>query len=328
MLYLRQITNKTMKYKHLTLGQRYEIKAYLKCHKSQKFIAKQLGVSESTISRELGRNKGKKGNYNPLKAQELAHIRKERFAVKRKFTPKIRAFVEEKIRQEQWSPQQIVGYCKKHNINMVSVERIYQHIREDKEKGGNLYQHLRHKLKHRKRPVSGKHEVIKNRKSINLRPKIVETNEEFGHFEVDLIIGAEHKGAILTIVERKTKFLIMSKLSSKNAKNLSKLMIDALLPYRNYVKTITSDNGLEFSEHQYISKKLSCDFYFANPYCSWERGLNENTNGLIRQYIPKGTYFEKVSHNKIKEIQYKLNNRPRLTLDFEEPKNLFYSFVK
>ncbi|WP_172916596.1 IS30 family transposase [Capnocytophaga canis] len=316
-----------MKYKHLTLEQRYEIKAYLKCNKSQKFIAQQMGVSESTISRELKRNKLKRGGYNPQNAQEQANIRKERFAVNRKFTPKVAAFVEEKIRREQWSPQQIVGYCKKHEISMVSTEKIYQYIREDKEKGGDLYQYLRHQLKHRKRPVSGKKEVIKNRKPIRLRPEIVLTNEEFGHFEVDLIVGAEHKGAILTIVERKTKFLIMRKLSGKNAKSLAKAMIYALLPYKDYVKTITSDNGLEFSEHEYISKKLSCDFYFANPYCSWERGLSENTNKLVRQYIPKGTYFEKISKEKIKEIQHKINRRPRLTLDFEEPKNLFYKFV-
>ncbi|WP_042006186.1 IS30 family transposase, partial [Capnocytophaga canis] len=158
------------------MEQRYEIKAYLKCNKSQKFIAQQMGVSESTISRELKRNKLKRGGYNPQNAQEQANIRKERFAVNRKFTPKVAAFVEEKIRREQWSPQQIVGYCKKHEISMVSTEKIYQYIREDKEKGGDLYQYLRHQLKHRKRPVSGKKEVIKNRKPIRLRPEIVLTN--------------------------------------------------------------------------------------------------------------------------------------------------------
>ncbi|WP_172916442.1 IS30 family transposase [Capnocytophaga canimorsus] len=192
-----------------------------------------------------------------------------------------------------------------------NLDSIIKYIREDKEKGGDLYQYLRHKLKHRKRLVSGKKEVIRNRKPIRLRPEIVLTNEEFGHFEVDLIVGAKHKGAILTIVERKTKFLIMRKLSGKNAKSLAKAMIYALLPYKDYVKTITSDNGLEFFEYEYISKKLICDFYFANPYCSWERGLSENTNKLVRQYFPKGTYFEKISKEKIKEIQHKINRRPR-----------------
>lgn len=317
-----------MKYKHLTEVQRYEIKAYLESGMTQKFIAEKLGVSESTISRELARNRLKQGGYNPKQAQEFTNIRKERFAVNRRFTQSVKKFIDEKITKEQWSPAQIVGHCKRHNINMVSVERIYQYIRKDKKEGGNLYKHLRHQLKHRKRSVSGKKETIKNRKSISLRPKIVETNEEFGHFEIDLIIGADHQGAILTIVERKTKLVFIKKLKSKNAKELAKTMVDILLPYKAYVKTITSDNGLEFAEHQYISKKLACDFYFADPYCSWQRGLNENTNGLIRQYIPKGTYFEKVSHKKIKEIQYKLNSRPRLTLNFEEPKSLFYTFVK
>lgn len=316
-----------MKYQHLTSSQRYEIAAYLKCNKSQKFIAEELGVSESSISRELKRNKLKRGGYSPEKAQENANIRKERFSYNRRFTPAIKGFVEEKLIQEQWSPEQILGYCKKHKIDMVSVERIYQYIREDKKNGGKLYTHLRHQLKHRKRPVSGKQEVIKNKKSIEARPEIVSTNQEFGHFEIDLIIGAEGKGAILTVVERKTKFLFMEKLKGKNAKELAKSMVSTLLPYKNSVKTITSDNGTEFAEHQYISQKLNCDFYFAHPYSSWERGLNENTNGLVRQYIPKGTYFEKVSKENIKEYQHKINRRPRLTLDFEEPKNLFFKFV-
>lgn len=316
-----------MKYKHLTSSQRYEIAAYLKCNKSQKFIAEQIGVSESCISRELKRNKLKKGCYNPQKAQESAKIRKERFCKNRRFTKAVKHFVDEKLTREQWSPEQIVGYCKKHKINTVSTERIYQYIRQDKKDGGKLYLQLRHQLKHRKRPVSGKQEIIKNKKSIDERPEIVLTNEEFGHFEIDLIIGAEHKEAILTIVERKTKFLFMEKLKSKNAKELAKTMVNLLLPYKNIIKTITSDNGTEFAEHQYINQKLDCVFYFAHPYSSWERGLNENTNGLIRQYIPKGTYFEYISKENIKIVQHKINRRPRLTLDFEEPKNLFFKFV-
>lgn len=316
-----------MKYQHLSESQRYEIKAYLNCNMSQKYIAEQLGVSQSCISRELKRNKLKKGGYSPKKAQEFTDDRKERFCSNRRFTKAVKEFVDQKLTQDQWSPEQIVGYCKKHKINTVSVERIYQYLREDKRNGGKLYLQLRHQLKHRKRPVSGKYEIIKNKKSIETRPEIVLTNQEFGHYEIDLIIGAEGKGAILTVVERKTKFLFMEKLKGKNAKELAKSMVNTLLPYKNSIKTITSDNGTEFAEHQYISQKLDCDFYFAHPYSSWERGLNENTNGLIRQYIPKGTYFEKVSKENIKEYQHKINRRPRLTLDFEEPKILFFNFV-
>ncbi|MFB9121611.1 IS30 family transposase [Bergeyella porcorum] len=162
-----------MRYKHLTLEQRYAIKAYLESGITQKFIAEKLGVSESTISRELARNRLKQGGYSPKQAQELTNIRKERFAVDRRFTKSVQKFIDEKLTQEQWSPEQIVGYCKRLNINMVSVERIYQYIRNDKKNGGKLYKYLRLQLKHRKRPISGKHEVIKNKKSIDLRPEIV-----------------------------------------------------------------------------------------------------------------------------------------------------------
>jgi IS30 family transposase len=206
-----------MKYQHLTVSQRYEIKAYLNCNKSQKFIAKQLCVSESCISRELKRNQLKNGGYNPKKAQMIADIKKERFCHNRRFTKTVKDYIDQKLIQEQWSPEQIVGYCNKHNINIVSVERIYQYLRKDKKNGGKLYLHLRHQLKHRARPISGKHEIIKNKKSIDTRPEIVLTNQEFGHYEIDLIIGAEGKGAILTVVERKTKFLFMEKLKGKNA---------------------------------------------------------------------------------------------------------------
>lgn len=316
-----------MNYKHLTQEQRYEIMSFLKCGKSQKFIADELGVSKSTISRELKRNKTKRGAYSASIAQQTAVIRKERFCKNRKFTDSVRRFVDEKLTQEQWSPEQIFGYGKKHNINIVSIERIYQYIREDKKKGGQLYRHLRHELKHRKRPVSGKHQVIKNKKSIEDRPQIVETNEEFGHYEIDLIVGAENKGAILTIVERKTKQLFMEKLRGKTADDLTKTLLNLMLPYKDTIKTITSDNGSEFVKHEYISKKLACDFYFCHPYSSWERGLSENTNGLVRQYIPKGTYFKEVSKEKVKQIQYKINRRPRKTLHFEKPVDLFYSYA-
>ncbi len=316
-----------MKYQHLNERQRYVIKAYLTCNKSQKYIAEQLGVSQSCISRELERNKLKKGGYSPRKAQGFTNDRKERFGTNRRFTKQVKDFVDLKLTQEQWSPEQIVGYCNKHKISTVSVERIYQYIRLDKKNGGKLYLQLRHQLKHRARPVTGKYELIKDKISIEKRPQIVLTNQEFGHYEIDLIIGAEGKGAIVTIVERKTKFLFMEKLKGKNAKELAQSMINIMLPYKNSIKTITSDNGTEFAQHQEIAQKLNCNFYFAHPYSSWERGLNENTNGLIRQYIPKKTCFETVSKENIKEYQHKINRRPRLTLDFEEPKNLFFKFV-
>ena len=225
-----------MNYQHLSESQRYEIKAYLNCNKSQKFIAEQLGVSQSSISRELNRNKLKRGGYSPEKAQDFTDVRKERFCYNRRFTKTVKDFVDQKLTQEQWSPEQIVGYCNKHKIEMVSIERIYQYLRADKKNGGKLYLQLRHQLKHRNRPISGKHEIIKNKKSIETRPEIVLTNQEFGHYEIDLIIGAKGKGAILTLVERKTKFLFMEKLKGKNAKELAKSMVNILIPYKNSLR--------------------------------------------------------------------------------------------
>lgn len=314
--------------KHLTKEQRYQIKAYLDCNKTKTYIAKALNVDKSTIGRELQRNSKKRGSYNPDFANELATERKERFAINRKFTPSIEKFVRTHIEDEQWSPEQIVGYCRTHNIPMVSHERIYAYLRKDKLDGGNLYKHLRHQLKHRKRPVSGKNNTIKGRVSIDDRSDIVNNKERFGDWEIDLIIGKDQKGAIVTIVERTTAFFLMRILPfGKNAGELANMVIDMMLPYKEHVHSITSDNGKEFAEHQKISKKLLAEFFFAHPYSSWERGLSEYTNKLVRQYIPKKSIFNHYNDLQINEIQYKINRRPRKNLNYDNPKNIFYKFV-
>jgi len=314
--------------KHLTKEQRYQIKAYLDCSKSKLFISEALGVDKATIYREIKRNSNKRGSYNPDFAQELATERKERFASNRKFTSSMEKYVRQQIEQEQWSPEQIVGYCKSQNIPMVSFERIYQYIREEKAQGGTLYKHLRHQLKHRKRPVSGKHNTIKDRVSIDLRSDLINNKLRFGDWEIDLIIGKDRKGAIVTIVERTTAFFLMKKLPfGKNAEQLAKIVIEMLLPYKDFVHSITSDNGTEFADHKKISKKILTEFFFAHPYSSWERGLSEYTNKLVRQYIPKKSMFKLYDEKQIKEIQYKINRRPRKNLNYENPKNLFYKFV-
>ena len=309
----------------LTLEQRYEIQAYLKSGMKQKEIAETMGRSPSVICRELKRNKLRRGGYNAAKAQEFTDERKERFRRERRFTRSIERYIKDRLTKEQWSPEQIVGHCKKEGIDMVSVERIYQYIREDKKNGGNLYTHLRHKLKHRKRPVSGKTVVIKDKVSISQRPEIINNKERFGDWEIDLIVGPKNKDAILTIVERTTGFFIMFKLKKgKNAKNLSKQLIEALLPYKRWILSITSDNGTEFADFKMICSKLQTEFYFADPYSSWQRGLSENTNKLVRQYIPKGACFDNYNDLDIKNIQYKINRRPRKKLGFDCPKNVFY----
>ncbi len=314
--------------KHLTLQQRYALKAYLNCNKTNAELAKLLSVDRATIYRELKRNSSKRGSYNPDFANELAEERKERFCKHRKFDQTKKRLINKWIIDEQWSPEQIKGYCDKNNIEMVSHERIYQYIREDKRSGGTLYKHLRHELKHRKRPITGKHEIIKNKVSIEDRPDVINNKERFGDWEIDLIIGKNNKGAMVTIVERKTAMVMIRKLENgKNADDLADTVIDMLLPYKDSVKSITSDNGSEFARHQKITKKIDTDFYFAHPYSSWERGLSEYSNKLIRQYIPKKANFNIFDDDFIKQIQHKINRRPRKNLLFDTPKDVFYKLV-
>lgn len=314
-----------MKNKHLTLTQRNQIDVLLQTNTSIKKVAQLLDTDKSTIYREISRNNGKR-SYLASFAQQLCTERKERFGRLRRFTNQARRFVIEKLENEQWSPKQIVGFAELNNIPMVSHERIYQFIRQDKKEGGLLWTQTRHKLKHRKRPVTGKQVNIKNKVSIELRPAIVDTQERYGDWEIDTIIGENQKGAILTITERKTGFLLMEKMEfGKQAEGLAKAAIRMLFAYKNTVHTITSDNGSEFAQHELISKKLNAEFYFAHPYSSWERGLNEYTNKLIRQYIIKGSNFDLYDSDYIKQVQTKINRRPREKLKFQSPFKIFFA---
>ena len=314
---------------HLTEIQRYQISALLQAGHTQKEISVLLGKDKSVISRELKRNSTKRGVYLAGHAQRLSEERKERFKRVRRFTSEIRDRVVFYLQTEQWSPCQIVGVAAREGIPMVSHETIYRFIRADKANGGTLFKHTRHGLKHRKRPASGKHVNIRNKISIDERPDIINSRGRFGDFEIDTIIGKDNKGAILTLTERKTKFLFMKKLEKgKEARGLAKEVVELLLPYKKYIHSITSDNGSEFAEHEFIARSLGIKFYFAHPYSSWERGLNENTNGLIRQYIPKGVSFDQLSELDIKNIQYKINRRPREKLQFDSPKNRFFLSLK
>lgn len=314
--------------KHLTKEQRYQIQSFLQCGQTVKFIAKQLNVNKTTIYRELKRNSSSLRIYVAEEAHDKSELRKKRYQRPRKFDEEIRRYIEDKIVKHQWSPEQITGYCKKNKIQMVSHERIYQHIRNDKEKGGTLYKSCRHRLKHRKRHLSGNRIIISNKVSIEQRPEIINNKERFGDWEIDTIVGENRKGAIVTIVERTTGFLLAKKLShGKNAKELANTVIQMLLPYKHCVHSITSDNGSEFAEHQLIAKKLHADFYFAHPFSSWERGINEYTNKLIRQYIPKKMSFDLVFEPYVKFLQYQINNRPRKKINFLTPFEIFCKFV-
>lgn len=312
--------------KHLNETQRYTIYRMYKNKLSQSQIAEYIGVSQATVSKELSRNRNSLGHYSPRDAQMFADMRKERLHRARSFDGSVEAFVRKMLETKQWSPEQICGYAKSQGIPTVSVERIYQYIRKDRENGGKLYLHCRHRLKHRKRYVGAGVSHIPNRVSIHERPSEVESRLEFGHFEMDLIQNG--KKFILTIVERSCRFLLMEKLpSGKNAKDVAKTVVKLLKPYEKHVKTITTDNGGEFAMHQYVATKLGASVYFTDPYSSWQKGTVENTNKLIRQYIPKDMNISNLNENTIANILLKINNRPRKLLKYNTPSSIFYNFV-
>jgi IS30 family transposase len=310
-------------YQHLTLKERYQIWSFFESGKSRTQIAREIGRSVSTISRELNRNKSPGKNYDPEKAEELAKERKQNAHKHERFTEKMKKIVEEKIKTG-WSPEQVSGYCKKHKVDMVSYETIYQHIRVDKENGGMLYKCLRHAKKRRKKyGAEEKRGQIKNKRSIDERPVIVDQKKRVGDWEADTIIGHNHRGCIVTLVERKTKLTLMANSKNKKAENVKNCIIRLLEPFKNVSHTITFDNGKEFAKHEEIEKQLGIKTYFAHAYSSYERGLNENTNGLIRQYLPKKTDLRNVPDFFLASIVRDLNTRPRKTLDFASPIEAF-----
>lgn len=313
-------------YKHITVEQRIKIETLLKAGHKASFIAKQLNIHRSSIYRELKRNKTKAGKYNAAFAHELSEEQKERFSHKRSFTLSMEKFIIEKLSKEQWSPEQIWGYCKENNIDMVSHESIYKFVYQNKSNGGLLYKNLRvASKKYRKRYGAGKGKrcIIKDKVSIDQRPECINNKQRVGDWEIDTIVGKDNKGAIVTIAERTTAFVLIAKLNGKNAQELAEAVVKLMTPFKELVFSITSDNGTEFAMHKYISKRLGALFYFAHPYSSWERGLNEYTNRLIRQYIPKKTDFKDINHLDIRKITMKLNRRPRKNLNYNTPGKVF-----
>jgi len=317
-----------MKHKQLTFEQRYAIEHMLKEKHSKKSIITTMGLVESTFYRELKRN-SKKCVYNAHYANMLAEERRKTGHYKTVLNSGMEKTIKDKLENHQWSPEQIVGWCKTMNIKMVSHERIYQFVLKDKLAGGLLFKHLRTGQKIYKKRYGSKDRrgIIPNKVSIDDRPVIVQNKERAGDFEIDLIIGANHKGALLTIVDRKTSFVLIEPLKSKGAVEVTKAVYNALIPYKKWAQTITSDNGKEFALHEQIAAKLKLSYYFAHPYSSWERGLNEYTNKLIRQYFPKQMELDKVSIQDTLLVMNKLNSRPRKIYGFKTPNYLFSKYI-
>lgn len=310
-----------MEYTQLTEPQRYQIYALLKAGHNKSQIASLIQVNKSTIYRETKRNTGGRG-YRPSQAHKFAQQRK--FA---KYKPRIsdESWKDiERLIEEDLSPEQASDWLEINTEIRVSHERIYEHIRQDKQRGGQLYTHLRCKKKRRKKYGSNSLQgQLVNRVSIEDRPAIVDAKTRIGDWEIDTIIGGNHKQAIVTLTERYTRFTLMAKVKRRTASQVAEATIAMLKPYVSKLHTITADNGKEFANHEEISRELLVDFFFAHPYSSYERGLNENTNGLIRQYFPKGSDFQDITDEDTEEVIKKLNNRPRKCLGYKTPNQLF-----
>lgn len=313
-----------MNYYQLTENERYQIYALKKAGLTQKDVARLLNRHPATICRELKRNHGMRG-YRPAQAQRMSHERRITAHKLIKLTDEVKTWAEQLIRQEL-SPQQAVDYLRVHKKIQLHHETLYQWIYADKKMGGNLYKHLRILSKpYRKRyGTHDKRGRLKNRVDIDHRPAIVDQRGRIGDWEGDTVMGKNRKSALFTLVERKTLYTIIVRLKGKHAKPLASTAIAHLLPLKSRIKTITLDNGLEFAEHEQMAYELDTDIYFAHPYSSWERGINENTNGLIRQYFPKGTDFSCITDAQLQHVMDRLNNRPRKTRGCRTPNEMFY----
>ncbi len=314
-----------MNYQQLTREQRYQIYALKKAGHNRTQIAAIVGVHKSTTSRELRRNQGQRG-YRPKQAHEQAETRKQsqRCAAAARVAPPTWAAVDAFLRRD-WSPEQISGYLKLKRRPGVSHERIYQHVYADKAAGGDLHCHLRCRKRRRKRyGRNSRRGHIPGRTGIEQRPKIVEARRRCGDWEADTLIGRNHQQAILSLTERKSRLCLLKRVARNTAEVVGQAMEEVLRPLAAQVHTITSDNGGEFAHHQMIAAALQAGFYFAHPYSSWERGTNENTNGLVRQYFPKKSDFSKISDAEIERVMERLNNRPRKTLGYRTPHQVFF----
>jgi transposase, IS30 family len=301
----------------LSSCQRYKIDALngLKYRVSE--ISEKTGIPKCTVSRELSRN-SKNGRYEASRAEKMSRERCKRGAYKLKGAVLLEV---DEMLGKQHSPEQISGRLGQQNLPKVSPETIYLHVYRDKKASGELYKNLRfgHKKRRKRLGTNDKRGKIPNKTMITERPAVVQAKERFGDWEGDTIIGGNHQGVVVTLVERKSKHALMGKSEDKSAAAVHKVVVDLLKNTTLPKETITFDNGTEFAYHQQIAEDLGVQVYFATPYHSWERGLNENTNGLIRQFIPKKQNLKELDEKVLESVQENLNNRPRKSLGFLTP---------
>jgi IS30 family transposase len=317
------------KYNQLTQEQRYQMGALRATDPSilQKEIAKILGVHPSTISRELKRNVSiETGVYIASKAVELSDQRRKEAEKYSKRSYKLWRIITRLLRK-RWSPEQISGVLKRRTRGRLSIsaEFIYCWIYDDQREGGSWYQYLPKRRKKRQSRASKKasRSLIPNRKSIHERPKHIEVRERIGDMEIDTVIGKGKKNALVTVVDRASGMTMIEYVDQCAADPVSQALIKMAQRSNGMIKTMTADNGSEFTKHQLVTSATGVEVYFADPYSSWQRGTNENTNGLIRRYLPKKTDFSTITEEEIRWVEKMLNDRPRKRLGYKTPKQVW-----
>lgn len=310
-------------YKRLTREQRYTIESMSRQQGSQESISRTIGVHSSSVGREFKRAGMNRQTYCHLTAQKDADSREW---AGRTLPPELLLAVEAKLCTDQWSPEQISRTFRKQGTGNVSHESIYQYIYRDKRAGGQLHTHLRHRCKsYRKRGLGRERRGrIKDQVMIDERPSVVQERSRVGDWEMDTVIGNPGGSVLVTMVERKSRYTLIALVDSKEAAAVTQGMLHSLRPCRDKVETMTFDNGKEFARHAHLAEQLEAKAYFAHPYHSWERGLNENTNGLIRQYFPKGSDFSKLTPKEVQRVEALLNSRPRKCLAYQTPNDIFH----
>lgn len=305
-------------YQQITRDERYLIGRLRGQRRSIRAIATQLGRSPSTITRELKRNRRESGSYSAERAQEMTNVRRRKSRRKSHFTEDTRTFIFSMIKKE-WAPEQVEMWLKKNQGPSIAAKTLYRWIKKDRKAGGELYRHLRQARKRRRKAYRSKDSrgKLAGKRHISTRP--VESAERltYGHFEIDLVLGKVSRHCALTLVDRKTRFAVVRKLENKTTEEVNRVLIPLISQFG--IKTLTADNGCEFHGYKIVETATGVEFYFATPHHSWERGTSENTNGLIRQYLPKGMSMRNIPDEYFEFIQDRLNNRPRKVLDFFTP---------
>jgi len=307
-----------MNYRHLTREQRYQISSLRREGLTLQRIAEHVDCHRSTVSRELRRNLTK--GYQPDRAHRLAQDRRRRASTRPRIDAAAWVEIEARLREE-WSPEQIAGRARYQRRGAASHERIYQYIAADRAAGGTLWRHRRRRKPYRRsRTQPGRYALAR---SIHERPAAVERRLRIGHWEFDTMRGSSGRAAVVTMVERKSRLIRLVKVPHKTARAVSRAVISALAPIGMRVMSFTMDRGSEFAEHALIETALTAKAYFADAYCAWQRGSNEQHNGLVRQYLPRRIALRGVNQEQIDDIENKLNNRPRKTLGYRTPLEVF-----